>query len=476
MSKSSNCDLRSWLKSADELGQLRLLEGANWDLEIGTLTEIVYNHKDAPAVIFDAVPGYPHGYRVLVNALGSTARLAVTLGLKPAATTREIKEFWKQRAGNAAVDPVYVGDGPVFENRHTGDDIDILKFPVPKWHELDGGRYIGTGSITITRDPDTGWVNCGTYRVMVHDGQHLGFYISPGQHGRIHRTKYFDAGKPCPVAISFGHHPLFFLTGAFEVPFGVSEYSFIGGILGEPVPVMRGPITGLPIPAYSEIVIEGVAMPGDAHLEGPFGEWTGYYASGARNEPVIEIKAVYHRNDPIILGYPPAKPSVAQAHYRAIIRSALIEKQLEAAGVPDVKGVWSHEAAGARLMNVVSIKQRYPGHAKQAGAVAAQCGAGARMSRYIVVVDDDIDPSDLQEVIWAIATRSDPEHSIDIMRRCWSGPLDPTIRPGMPGLASRAIIDATKPFEWINEFPPVVGASPELKEAALARWKEALGI
>ncbi|MCL5961201.1 MAG: UbiD family decarboxylase [Chloroflexi bacterium] len=473
---NTGCDLRDWLERVDDLGQLRVLNGADWDHEIGTVTEIVYNKMNAPAVLFDSVPGYPAGYRVLVNALGSTQRLALTLGLPSGATAQEMKRFWKVRAGQGMIDPTFVEHGPVLENVHRGDEIDILEFPVPKWHDQDGGRYVGTGNITITQDPDTGWVNCGTYRVMVHDAQHLGFYISPGQHGRIHRSKYLEAGRPCPVAISFGHHPLFFLTGAFEVPFGVSEYAFNGGILGRPVEVIRGPITGLPIPAESEVAIEGVAMPGDTRLEGPFGEWTGYYASKARPEPVIEIKAIYHRNNPILLGYPPAKPSVAQAHYRAIIRSALIEKQLEAAGVPDVKGVWSHEAAGARMLNVVSIKQRYPGHARQAGAVAAQCSAGARMSRYVVVVDDDIDPTDLQEVIWAIATRTDPERSIDIMKRCWSGPLDPMIRPGEPGLASRAIIDATRPYEWINEFPPVVGASKEDKDAVLARWGEALGL
>src|SRR5919206_233588 len=121
----------------------------------------------------------------------------------------------------------------------------------------DGGRYIGTGSFDITRDPDDGWVNVGTYRVMVHDARRLGYYISPGKHGRLHRQKYFDRGQKCPVAMVFGSEPLQFLASCTEIPYGVSELAWVGGVAGEPVRVIRGPVTGLPIPADAEIVIEG---------------------------------------------------------------------------------------------------------------------------------------------------------------------------------------------------------------------------
>jgi len=165
-------------------------------------------------------------------------------------------------------------------------------FPTPRWHPLDGGRYIGTGSFDITRDPDDGWVNLGTYRVMVHDARRLGYYISPGKHGRLHRQKYFDRGQPCPVAMVFGSDPLLFLASCTEIPFGVSEYDWVGAIRGEPMQVTRGPGTGLPIPADAEIVVEGHASDQETLTEGPFGEWTGYYASDSRQEPVLTVEAL----------------------------------------------------------------------------------------------------------------------------------------------------------------------------------------
>ena len=162
------------------------------------------------------------------------------------------------------IPPRIVRDGPVLENIQRGKDVNILKFPTPRWFELDGGRYIGTGSVNITHDPEEGWTNLGTARVMIHDENTVGFYIAPGRHGRIHRDKAFARGESFKVAISVGHDPLIFLAGALEVPYGVCEYDFIGGIQGEPVDVIEGEFTGLPIPATAEIVLEGecVARPG----------------------------------------------------------------------------------------------------------------------------------------------------------------------------------------------------------------------
>jgi len=239
--------------------------------------------------------------------------------------------------------------------------------------------------------------------------------------------------------------------------------------------VLKGPVTGMPVPADGEIVVEGYLHPGQVAPEGPFGEWTGYYASGEREEPVMTVEAVYHRNDPIILGSPPGKPPAELTSYRALVRSALIHEQLEAAGVPDVKAVWTPEAGGTRLLIAVAIRQRYPGHARQAGHVAAMCHAGAYLGRFVVVVDDDVDVTDLNDVVWAMCTRCDPAQSLDIIERAWSGPLDPIIRPGRKGFNSRLIIDACRPYEWRDEFPAVAETSPDLMERTRARWGELLG-
>ena len=185
---------------------------------------------------------------------------------------------------------------------------------------------------------------------------------------------------------------------------------------------------------------------------------------------MVSVQAVYHRANPILLGSPPVKPPSELAYYRAFLRAAAIDEELKAAGIPDVTGVWCHEVGGSRLFNVFGIKQRYSGHAKQAAIVASQCHAGAYLGRFVVVVDEDIDVMNLEEVMWAVCTRCDPEKDIDILRRCWSGPLDPIIPPGQKGLNSRAIIDATRPFEWRDQFPMVAESSPERRAEVLKKW------
>jgi 4-hydroxy-3-polyprenylbenzoate decarboxylase len=178
-----------------------------------------------------------------------------------------------------------------------------------------------------------------------------------------------------------------------------------------------------------------------------------------------------HRNDPIITGAPPFRPQAGADNCPSLLRAAFIWDSMEKAGVPDVTGVACHQN---RFFTAVSIKQRYPGHAKQAAIIASQCQTGAYLGRYSIVVDDDVDVADINDVLWAICTRVDPEKSIDIIRRCWSGPLDPIIPRAEKGFSSRAIIDACRPFEWMKDFPPVSGASKELKEKVLEKYGSAL--
>ncbi|HSM19035.1 MAG TPA: UbiD family decarboxylase, partial [Hyphomicrobiales bacterium] len=460
-------DLRGWLKLAEELGEVRVVKGASWEKEIGEASEVVLHDENAPCVVFDDVPGCPKGFRVLVNFFAGK-RKNMTLGFPTELTKLELTEaFRAQRmAVNNPIPPVEVDDGPILENVLEGDDIDVLKFPTPQWHTADGGRYIGTGSYDITRDPDEGWLNLGTYRVMVHNEKQVGIYISPGKHGRIHRDKYIARNEPMPVCVVVGGDPLTFLMGCTELPYGVSEFDYMGGLRGKPMEVIRGKHTGLPFPANAEIVLEGFIDPKTRLDEGPFGEWTGYYASDVRAEPVLDIKAIYHRNDPIILGCPPQRPPDELARYRAVTRSAILRENIAKAGVPDVTAVWAHEVGTARMLLGVAIKQRYPGHATQAGHVASMCHVGAYAGKYVIVVDDDIDVSDLDSLIWAMITRSAPATSIDIIHNAWSTPLDPRLTPWDREKGnftnSRAIIDACRPFHWRDQFPLVNIPSKEL--------------
>lgn len=474
-------DLRAWIEEARRLEELTEISGAEWDLELGAISELNVKKDVPPALLFDDIPGYPKGFRVMTCSTSSPARLSSILRLNIEKTngglTQALRGKPKQWQSEAdQYPPELVETGPIFENVQSADEVDAFTFPSPLWHEKDGGRYIGTGCMVITKDLDSDWVNVGTYRVMIHDRNHVGLDMVPGKHGAIQYDKHMKAGKPFPVAIVVGCDPLGYLISGIEVPFGMCEYNYIGAILKQRVSVVQGQVTGLPIPSGAEIVLEGWAHPGDERIEGPFGEFHGYYPGKPETAPVVTIERIYFRNDPIIMGSPPAKPPNDYSYSKAVMRSALLMDALIAAGVPDVHAVWAHEIGGARMFNVVSIKQRYAGHARQAGHILSQCGVGAYMSRYSVVVDEDIDPSNLQEVMWAVATRTDPDLDIDIIKRGMGSKNDPmsiAYQYKAP-FTSKAIIDACRPYDFIKEFPEVAEASKELQEKVRAKWKHVL--
>jgi UbiD family decarboxylase len=472
-------DLRAWLATVEGLGELRTVEGADWNLELGAISELNVKKDLPPALLFDGIRGYPKGFRVLTCSTSSPARLSSILRLPVQKSHQGLVEALRRKPAQwqaAAKDFPFevVQRGPVLDNLQR--EPDVLAFPSPLWHELDGGRYIGTGCSVVTRDLDSDWINVGTYRVQVIDRGHVALDMVPGKHGRIHYDKHKAAGKRFPVAIVCGADPLAYLISGIEIPFGMCEYDYMGAILEERVSAVKGEATGLPFPAAAEIVLEGFVEPGDERAEGPFGEFHGYYPGKAGTAPVVSVQRVYYRNDPILVGSPPAKPPNDYSYSKAVMRSALLHDALVAAGVPDVKGVWAHEIGGARMFNVVAIRQRYAGHARQAGHILSQCGVGAYMSRYSVVVDEDIDPANLQEVMWAVATRTDPAIDIDIIQRGMGSKNDPMFvayRYDAP-FSSKAIIDACRPWDHLHEFPAVAEASKELQAKTRAKWKHLL--
>jgi len=477
-------DLREWLEQAEKLGEIKRVRGAHWDLEMGGLAEIVARAAKgvAPALLFHEIPGFPAGHRVLFGQLDSVRRLALTLGLSLERPDRSgcVKACRDKLNALELQPPRLVERGKVQENFVEGDRIDLYRFPLPRHHEKDGGRYFGTAHCVITQDPDTGWVNLGTYRCMVMGKNTVGLHMSPGRHGRTMRDKCFERSQPLKVAIAVGADPALFLSSTMAVAAGVSEYDFAGGLKGSPIEVLRGPYTGLPIPAHAEIVIEGECIPGDMQEEGPFGEWAGYYANNGLTpvrEPVVRVKTLLYRNDPILTCAQPARPPGYNFAF-CVFRSAMIWDEIEKAGVPDVRAVWCHEIGGSRLFNAVAIKQRYPGHSRQAGMIASQCSSGVYIGRYTVVVDDDIDVTNLGDVIWAMSTRADPERAIEIIRRCRSSSADPAVPPGEKAsegnpsavYTSKAVIDACWPYEWKERAYPVVEVSPELRARLLEKW------
>jgi UbiD family decarboxylase len=467
-------DLREFIGLVDQLNALRRLDGADPLYEIGGITEVAAGLPDGPAVLFDNIKGFPRGFRVFTNATTHPQRAALALGLDPALRPLDALKAWMEKRKTLKPrPPVTVKDAAFLANSAAGADVDLAKLPAPTWHRHDGGPFIGSGSIVIMRDPDGGWINASIYRVQVHGKDRVTVQFDHGgRHGAIIAKKYWDQGKTCPVVVVNGEDPALFIAGFEYLPAGQSEYEFAGAIKGAPIEIVAGPRTGLPIPAHAEIVLEGELLPmSEVTLpEGPFGEFTGYYAAAARPGPVMQVTAIHHRDDPILLGSPPMKPP--RFHFGLPFRAATIWANLDVAGVTDVVGAWQHVS---QLMTVVALKQRYDGHAKRAALIAA---AHSYMARIVVVVDEDVDPSNLHDVMWAVATRCEPSEQLDVVRNAWSSTLDPRIPADAKARGvtshSKVIIEACRPFPWLDKFPPTSALSLEEARAIEEKWGSVL--
>ncbi|HEY1541014.1 MAG TPA: UbiD family decarboxylase [Xanthobacteraceae bacterium] len=467
-------DLREFITQVEALGALRRISGADPRFELGGITEVAAGQPDCPALLFDDIKGFASGFRVFTNATVSPQRAALALGIDPMLRPLDALKAWMgKRQQLKMIAPATVKDAVVLETSARGADVDLSKFPAPYWHKQDGGPYIGSGSLVIMRDPDSGWINASIYRVQVHGRNKVTVQFDhPGRHGAIIAKKYWDAGKACPLAIINGEDPALFIAGFEYLPEGTSEYDFAGAVKGVPIDVCPGPVTGLPVPALAEIILEGELLPPSRETlpEGPFGEFTGYYAADARPCPVMVVAAVHHRADPILLGSPPMKPP--RFHFGLPFRAASIWSNLEAAGVTDVTGVWQHVA---QLMTVVALRQRYDGHAKRSALIAA---AQSYMGRLVVVVDEDVDPSDLNDVMWAITTRCEPSEQVEIVRNAWSSALDPRIPADAKARGttshSKLIIEAVRPFAWKDSFPPTSALSHDDARVITDKWGAAL--
>lgn len=466
-------DLRTFIDAASSIGEAQTIEKAHWNLEIGCLTELMAE-KEGPLLLFDSIPSYPKGFRIATNVLATPRRFALALGLPTDLPKLEILKAWREKnRSSKPFLPVDVSSGPVTENVLEGDQIDLERFPAPKWHEQDGGRYIGTGDMVITKDPDSRWINVGTYRACVVGKNRVTLWILDHHHGKQIARKYWQMNRACPVAIVLGCEPATWMAAPSAAKAGVSEYEYAGALRGESVEVLRAPFTGLPVPATSEIVVEGEipAPEEDSEMEGPFGEWPGYYTHSGK-EPVVRVKRILYRNDPILLGNPPLLPITER--YGIPLFAARIWDHLEQSGITGVRGIWCHCHT---LMIVVSLKQNYPGHAMHALTAVAGLQSGASMYRYLVAVDEDIDPLDLKQIIWAMCTRVDPADSIQMLKS-WTSDLDPRLPPEKREKGDftmgRMLIDACKPFTWRDRFPKSNRFSAEKKKEIAEKWSHVL--
>lgn len=488
-------DLREWVKTLEDRSLIwRVKAEVNWDREIGAICRKVTNHG-GPALLFENVKDHGNTFcrKILINGMGSRERIALAIGLPPDSSYKDLVRTMQARFDNP-IPSVVVKTGPVKQNIHKGDDIDLGQIPAPKWHHLDGGRYINTSCAVVTRDPDTGALNVGTYRGMVTGRDTIGVLLAATQHWGMHFTKYRERGQAMPVAVIYGWDPaLLLVTSTPVVHRGkISEYEIAGGLRQAAVELVKCETNDLLVPATAEIVVEGHIShdPSTFRSEGPFGEYPGYYGGKEAPKPVIKVDCITHRDDPIYRGLlEGSSPGCLSesGYYVSASWSAAAWSALESAGVPGVLGVWSPLVTMATTLRV-RINKQYRGHAKQVANALWGSPVSNYMAKTVIVTDKDIDIYDDEAMEWALAYRVNPDMGdIQFFPGTFGSMLDPSVpleqrdigKYGQ-GKWNRTLIDATINWELERQdqyggerYPPLAtGIEPEDDELVMRRWKE----
>jgi UbiD family decarboxylase len=433
-------DLRGFMALLEEEGELRRVRRP-----VSTRFEIAAGIRrmgdtGGPALLFEDV--LEHDIP-MVGGLFSTRRRAL---LAMGAADHQEGNAKFLRGLHEPIAPVATTGALCQEVVHSGGDVDLDRLPLPVYSEKDGGAYVTVG-LTISNDPLDGRRNASVYREMRVDRQRLAVmsHVFQGLGTQIARAA--ELGVPLEVAIANGVHPVLLYASQAKVPHGVDELAIAGGILGEPVRTVRCRTVDLEVPADAEIVIEGRILPGEFAMEGPFGEFSGYYGPAERN-PVIQVTAVTHRRDPVFLAGLTGVPTTDNHVLKVFAYESNLLQNLRGA-FPEVTAVCFPDWGGVQYAAVVALRQRYKGQARH--LILTALGDPARI-KWVVVVDDDVDVFDTEQVNWAITTRSQPAEDLVVVPRVAGGPLDPSAPE--KEVISVWGLDATRPFG--GDFPEVV--------------------
>ena len=308
-------DLRGFIELLSAQGRLkRITRSVDWRCELG---EITRNHQ--VPLLFENIRDYP-GQCVFTNGLYSFESIGLALGLGPGKSKQAIIAEAKKRVSNP-IKPILVEAGPVLENIVPPSEIDFLRFPVPQWSEEDGGRYLGTWHINVTRDPDTASRNLGVYRMQVLDRNHATVSASQNSDIAIHVAKAERKGKPLEMAVAMGVSEAVVMAAGAAYPSGLDEYGLAGGLQAEPVNLVKCRDVDLEVPADSEIVIEGVLKLTERVPDGPYFDYAGE-ANTNPNAFVFEATSMMFRTNPIFRGSAIGKPG-AEDHQLFMLLSAL---------------------------------------------------------------------------------------------------------------------------------------------------------
>mgnify|MGYP001341520835 CR=1 FL=1 len=470
-------EFRQFIEALEKTGDvLRISQEVDWDLEVGAIGRRAYERGD-PAILFEKIKDYPEGYRIFNGSLGTFRRVAISMGLPPDTSIRDIYKEYERRESQP-VKPMVVPSGPCKENILQGDDVDLYRLPAPMIHEGDGGRYIGTWDVVVFQDPASEWANWGMYRFMVHNQRYMvGFPRRHSHLGMILHQKFVPEGKPMPIALVLGADPMCHQVATASYGIGVSEADYAGALRQAPVELVKCETSDLLVPAQSEIVIEGEILPDMTAQEGPFGEYPGYRTEGARMGVLCRVKAITFRNSPILsmisLGTPPDDNSIATPIASAIA----VKRRLRKRDIP-VTDVYSPPAA---VLHIAVIGVKSGGRKVAESILDALTERRADWSK-VIMVDEDVDVFDMDQVMHALATKCHPDRGI-IHREVEAGkanPLTPHYTPEERRAykGAMALFDCTWPPEWPKETRIPIKTSfdsiypKELQDMVVKNWKE----
>lgn len=443
-------DFLDELKSVGELVEID--DEVDLELEAGAIMSLA-NKYHAPAQLFNNIKGVAAGARMVNGIRGNTARISLTLGLSHETDYHSLVDYYG-RVMKKRLPPETVSEGPCQENVLLGDDIDITRFPAPRYRPQDRSRYLGTMNVGVTRDPDSDWINWGTYRGMLQNARALGVLLYPFGHGGMIMKKYHDRGRTMEYAQFYGGDPLYHLLAGSGIDYGVSEAEVAGGIRGEPVKLVKCRTVDLHVPANAELVIEGTIAPGDLLPEGPFGEFPGYVVTGEHDREVLRVSAVTHRDRPIlpvtVFGAP-----ISDSPQLGIEMSARIKQTLLDRGLP-VHKVAVPVCCG-HFAIIVSTDTPYAGIPHMIAQTVWLDRNGMNVP-HVFVVNRDVDPVDLEEVFHAFSTKCNPVRNIRVFEGMYNCPLAPYLHrapmkeKGYGG--GNVLYDCTWPIDWKPEDIP----------------------
>lgn len=469
-------DIRHFIEALDKTGELiKVKEEIDWDMEAGALSRLI-NETLSPAALLEKVKDY-HDKRLLVSPLTTRRRLAIALGVGPETSIEKLQSVYEERIAHP-LKPIMVKDGPCKENIRRGADVNLFELPAPMIHGGDGGRYIGTWHLVITRDPDSDWVNWGMYRTMVFNNKlvSISFHRS-NDGGRMLYGKYQPRNKPMPVAIAIGTDPISSLIAATAFGVGKSEVDFAGALHGDPVELIRTETSDLPVPCFSEIVLEGEVPPYATLPSGPFGEHLGYRTE-MRPAPLCEIKAITFRQNPVLTMSCPGIPN-SEGDVGPGLAAALEAKNLlKDNGVPVNQVYFPPE--GSMFTVVVSLKKGHGTNHAASWVRNVLCSRGRGRPDKFIVVDDDVNIFNLAEVFHAVATKCHPVRGMKILDKEKASSLTPYLSAEErdSGDGYTALFDCTWPAGWspIHDTPTRVSFKDDyddkVKRDVLRKWEK----